>query len=61
MVPRGSRYNVGEAWQLTLRNDTIYGDEVGLIARSSVGALQIDAVNTIVRGGVLDIEASKRA
>lgn len=49
--------NVGEAWTLTFRNDTIYGTETGLAAISGVAGLQVTAVNTIIRGGLRDIEA----
>lgn len=53
----GLEENVGEAWNLTFRNDTIYGTETGLFAVSSTALLQITAVNTVIRGGLRDIYA----
>jgi hypothetical protein len=47
----------GSASSLTLRNDTIYGTETGLVAGSSAAQLQITATNTVIRGGLKDILA----
>ncbi len=51
--------SVGSHYGLTLRNDTIYGAEVGLamLAAASGAQAQVSAVNTIVRGVTKDIEA----
>lgn len=57
----GLEDNVGEAWSLTLRNDTIYGTETGLFAVSATDLFQITAVNTVVRGGIRDIYANGSA
>jgi hypothetical protein len=48
----------GGAWPLTLRNDTIYGTQEGMLLGSGGPELQVNAVNTIVRGvGFADIHA----
>jgi hypothetical protein len=57
----GLEDNVGEAWSLTLRNDTIYGTETGLFAVSATELLQIAATNTVIRGGLRDIYANGSA
>jgi len=57
----GLEDNVGEAWSLTLRNDTIYGTETGLFAVSATDLFQIAAVNTVIRGGIRDIYAAGSA
>lgn len=51
--------SVGSHFGLTLRNDTIYGAEVGLamLAAASGAQAQVSAVNTIVRGVTTDVEA----
>ncbi len=51
--------SVGSHFGLTLRNDTIYGAEVGLamLAAASGAQAQVSAVNTIVRGVSTDVEA----
>jgi hypothetical protein len=51
--------SVGSHYGLTLRNDTIYGAEVGLamLAAASGAQAQVSAVNTIVRGVTKDVEA----
>jgi hypothetical protein len=46
---------------LTLRNDTIYGTETGLLAGSSGAPLQVTATNTVIRGGLEDIFAHQEA
>lgn len=57
----GVEDNVGEAWNLTFRNDTIYGTETGLFAVSTTALLQITAGNTVIRGGLRDIYATQSA
>jgi hypothetical protein len=47
----------GSASSLTLRNDTIYGTETGLVAGSSADQVQVTAINTVIRGGLKDILA----
>lgn len=51
--------SVGSHYGLTLRDDTIYGAEVGLamLAAASGAQAQVSAVNTIVRGVTKDVEA----
>lgn len=51
--------NVGgtSPWPLTLRNDTLYGTERGLVAITDSAALQVNAFNTVIHGGVSDIQA----
>jgi hypothetical protein len=51
--------SVGSHYELTLRNDTIYGAEVGLamLAGASGAQAHVSAVNTIVHGATTDIEA----
>jgi len=51
--------SVGSHFGLTLRNDTIYGAEVGLAMLGSASGAQahVSAVNTIVRGVTTDVEA----
>ena len=51
--------SIGSVFGLTLRNDTIYGAEVGLamLAGGSGAQAHVSAVNTIVRGVTKDVEA----
>lgn len=53
--------SIGSIFGLTLRNDTLYGAEVGLVmlAGGSGAQAHVNAVNTIVRGGTTDVEASQ--
>ena len=47
-------------WTLDLRNDTIYAGREAVHLSSSGPGMQITAVNTIVRGGGMDIGASQQ-
>lgn len=48
------------AWPLTLRNDTIYGAEAGMVAFSEEPDFQITAINSIFHGSTLgDIETGQ--
>lgn len=51
--------NVGgtSPWPLTLRNDTLYGTEKGLVAITDSAGLQVNAINTVIHGGGTDIQA----
>jgi hypothetical protein len=51
--------NVGGSspWPVTLRNDTLYGTERGLVVITDAAGLQVNAFNTVIHGGVSDIQA----
>ncbi len=51
--------SIGSTFGLTLRNDTLYGAEVGLaiLAGGSGAQAHVNAVNTIVRGVTTNVEA----
>jgi hypothetical protein len=56
---RNGIFNSASNFGLTLRNDTIYGTEAGLVmlAAGAGGQAHVGAVNTIVHGATTDIEA----